>query len=242
MSKSAAWFALCSLLVLALAAGGIAAFLLLAEDEGLATARETGGDDGFRAFVPKLQLALDNKDIQFIAERMETTHVVCTAQDLSGNTGGPQCDVAGTSYDGFPVAYWRSEGAILPALTVLGQLGTLFDSEQPAARDDFGEGRARVYALDLSPGKSHAIVTAMVAPLGDFGAGGPIRIAIGTAWSFSDGQWRFTSMLQAYVSGEELLIPCQEAVDFLGGAWERYPDRAATGPGPDRCPFSTPVR
>ncbi len=242
MSKPAAFFALGSLLVLALAAAGIAAIVLFAGDQGPATAREVSGDAGFRAFVPKLQLALDGKDLEFIARRMETTPVVCKAADIHPGAGGAQCNFVGESYDGFPVGYWRSEGVILPALTVLGQLGTLLETEQPAASDDFGDGRARVYALDLSPGKSHAIVTAMIARPPDFGEGGPIRIAIGTAWSFSDGRWRFTSMLQAYVSGEELLIPCQEALDFLGGAWERYPDPAASGPGIDRCPLQTPAR
>lgn len=242
MTKPATFFALGSLLVLALTIGGIAAIVLLADDEGIATAREVSGDAGFRAFVPKLQLALDDNDIEFIARRMQTTPVVCAAADIPSAIGGAQCNFVGENYDGFPVAYWRSEGTILPALTVLGQLATLLETEQPGASDDFGDGRVRVYALDLSPGKSHAIVTAMIARPPDFGEGGPIRVAIGTAWSFSDGRWRFTSMLQAYVSGEELLIPCQEALDFLGGAWERYPDPAASGPGPERCPFQTPAR
>jgi hypothetical protein len=240
MRKPAAWFALGSLLVLTLAVAGITAIALLAGDEGRYGEPELSGDDEFRAFAAKLQLALDAKDLQFIAQRMETTHVVCTAQDVRGNTGGPQCDAEGTSYDGFPVAYWRSEGAIVPDSSVLHQLRTLFGTAQPAATDDFGDGRTRVYALDLPPGKSHAIITAIIVRPPDFGPGGPLRIAIGTAWSFSNGQWRFTSMLQAYSSAEEVLLPCQEVLAFLGGAWERYPGPAASDPATGRCPLPPP--
>ena len=235
MNRSAAAFTLATLVVLGLTAIAVAAFVVAADDEG--GRPEVAGEAGFRRFVPRLQQALDERDIEFLAKRMLITEVVCTAENFGpGSLGGPQCDFEGQSYDGFVVARWRSEGNIVPAFAVLGQLTTLFDTVQPAASDDFGDGKVRVYAIDLTPDKYHAIISALIERPPDFGGSGPLRIAIGTSWTFQNGRWRLPSILNAYVLAEEFLIPCNEALDFLGGTWERYPNPGATGPGQDRCP------
>lgn len=240
MSKSAPFVVLTTLVMLALATAAMAAFVVAADDER--GSPEATAEAGFRQFVPRLQQALDERDIEFLAKRMVTTKVVCTAENFGpGTLGGPQCDFEGQSYDGFAVARWRSEGNIVPAFAVLGQLVTVFDTVQSSASDDFGDGRARVYALDLTPDKYHAIITALIDRPPDFGGSGP-RIAIGTSWTFQDGRWRLPSILNAYVLAEEFLIPCNEALDFLGGTWERYPDPSAAGPGPERCPFENQQR
>jgi hypothetical protein len=233
MSRSAPFVALLSLVLLGLAAASVAAFVIAADD---AAPPEHGGQAGFRTFAATLQAALDRGDIEFFGRRMETTPVTCTAEDLQGGPGGPLCAAAGESFLGFPIGRWQSEGGIVPSPTVLGQLQTVFDTQLPGNADAFGPGNVRVYALDLAGDQQYAIITAIIERPPIFGPGDPLRIANATLWHFAHRQWRLSWDVDAYVSAEDFLAPCPEALDFLGGAWERYPDpEARGGPGAQAC-------
>jgi hypothetical protein len=234
MGRPGLLVALASLLTLAASAGGIAAFVLGA-DRSLP--RDQPGDDGFRRFAAQLQTALDRRDLAFLLDRMETIPVVCGPDDLRG-LGGPQCQREDERYDGFAIARWRSEGNIVPVTTVVQQLQRLLETQRPEAEDSFGAGGLQVYALDLTDGARHALLTALIDRPANFSGSGPLRVAVGTAWLFQDGRWAFTSLLNAYVAGEEFLIPCEPALEFLGGAWERFPDREAPAPEGADCPFA----
>lgn len=171
------------------------------------TLRERPGEDGFREFMPLLQDALHRRDVPFLMNRLKTKDVVCRAEDVPTNTGGPQCESVGQSYAGFPVSHWRSEGGIVPVSAVEAQFNTLFSSLTPSGSDGFGAGAARVYAVDIGQDRYNAIISAMIERPSGFSGTGPLRVAINTTWSFEGGRWLLNGILTAYVGAEDLLAP-----------------------------------
>ena len=182
---------------------------------------EAGGADGFRQFIPAFQDALDQGDGTFLRDRALTQAVVCTADDVApSGVGGPACEFEGQEFDGFGVAYWRSEGGIVPVEGAFSQFDTMFSTALPGQSDEFGDGAVRVYALNVGD-SFNAIVTAIVERPADFGDGGPLRAAVGTSWQFQGEAWMVTSTLVAFVLAEELLEPAG-VVQPLYPDWERY--------------------
>ncbi len=198
---------------------------------------EQPGDAGFRQFASDVQDALARQDVEFFLNRAQTTKVVCTAEDLQGGLGGPLCEFEGQTYDGFPIGRWRSEGNIVPVADALSQLEMLFENVLPSAEDGFGDGEVLVYALSLDGRRADAVITGLIERPASFAGSGPLRGVVVSSWSFERQRWTLTSVLGAFVLGEEFLIPCEAALQFLGGAWERYPDRTQQGLGEERCPF-----
>jgi len=186
-------------------------------DQGL----ELAGNDGFRRFVPLLQAALDRGDVAFLSDRLKTVDVVCGLEDVPTQLGGPQCDFEGQSYAGFEVGHWRSEGGVVPVSVVTSQFETLFATVQPSASDQFGDGAVRVYALNQQDDRQDAIIAAMIERPPNYAGSGPLRIALGTRWSFEGGRWMLTGTLSAYILAEDLLIPTEEGRPYYPN-WERY--------------------
>jgi hypothetical protein len=185
------------------------------------TAAELPGNDGFRRFVPVLQEALDRGDVSFLADRMKTIDVVCRVEDVPTQLGGPQCDFEGQAYAGFKTGTWRSEGGVGPASNTISQLEKLFTTVQPSASDQFGDGAVRVYALNQEEEQQDAIIAAMIERPANFAGSGPLRVALGTTWSFEEGRWMLTFILSAYVLAEDLLIPSEAGRPYYPN-WERY--------------------
>lgn len=182
---------------------------------------EASGADGFRQFIPTLQAALDDGDASFLRDRALTEPVVCTAANVApGGLGGPACDFDGQEFDGFTVAFWRSEGAIIPVENAFTDLDTMLTTALPAEGDDFGTGSVQVYALNVRD-SFNAIVTAIIERPADFGGEGPLRVSYGTTWSFEGDRWVVTMTLTAFVLGEELLDPSSEGGNLYPD-WERY--------------------
>ncbi len=105
----------------------------------------------------------------------------------------------------------------------------------PEANDDFGDGAVRIYALSMEETEATAIITALVERPVDFAGEGPLRVARVTSWAFDGEEWRFTFLLTAAVLAEEFLAPCAEALNFVTGTWERYPDPALPAVGETAC-------
>lgn len=184
---------------------------------------ETPGDEGFRDFIPLLEDALDLGDLVFLSNRALTEPVVCTAEDLApGGLGGPSCEFEGQSFDGFPIGFWRSEGAIVPVEEAFSEFDTVFSTSLPDESDDFGDGSVQVYALNVGEDAFDAIVTAIIERPEDFAGEGPLRVAIGTSWSFEEDSWMLTDSLAAFVLAEDLLTPVEEVTAGLYPNWERY--------------------
>lgn len=183
---------------------------------------EAPGAAGFRAFARVLNAAAASRDATFIQERLRTQSVVCEQDDVGAGPGGPLCDFEGQAYDGFPVAFWQSDGAIVPLADAMAEFSRAFVSFQPQAVDDFGDGNVRVYALNVEDGEFDALITMISSRPPDDGEGDPLRVVLGTSWEFLDGRWLMTDLLVAFGASEDLLEPSQDVLDELYPGWERY--------------------
>jgi hypothetical protein len=183
------------------------------------------GPDGFRAFATQIQAALDARAAAFFHDRVQLASGTCTEADVQGGIGAAPCTRAGGPWEGFPVGYWRSEGAYISADDASAWVDDLASKVVPGANDQFGGSALRVYAL--TPTANDAVITAIIQRPPDFGPGGPLRVVRVTKWSFDGTRWRLAGLLVVSVLAEEFLIPCPEALSYQGGEWERFPDRTA---------------
>ncbi|MBI4571675.1 MAG: hypothetical protein HY723_06955 [Chloroflexi bacterium] len=198
------------------------------------------GAEGYRAFASQVQAAADAEDAPFFTERVRLSDGICTEADVAGGIGAAPCDSVGEPWAAFPIGYWRSEGELVSAGDGVAAIASLWERELPGESDDFGGGATQVYALALLDDASEAgwtILTAIIERPPDFGEGDPIRVARVLLWQYDGERWRLRSLLVASVLAEEFLIPCNEALDYTGGSWERFPDPRAPRLSPDLCPF-----
>lgn len=182
---------------------------------------EQPGDAGFRAFAAELDAAVKTQPVDFLRERMQTTHIVCGPEDVPPGLGGPACESVGQEFDGFDVSAWRSEGATVPVETAVRGLDAFFSGTLPDESDAFGGGAPQVYALNVGGGRHDAIVTAIIERPAEIAGEGPLRVALNTSWAFEEGRWLLTGVMYAYVLGDELLIPAPEARGLFPN-WERF--------------------
>lgn len=185
-----------------------------------ATATSTGteqdGADGFRAFARQADAALKRGDAAFLANRMKTVDIICTAADVNPQgAGGPECKVAGERFKGFETATWRSEGAISPVENTVRQLEAALTSADPKASDAYGRGAPRVHSLNVEPGSYTIIFTAIVTQPWRSDTAGPFRAVFASSWQFGEGRWQMTRLLTAYVLAGELLTPGSEYTNRL---------------------------
>lgn len=184
------------------------------------TPTPTGGDVGFRTFAAQIDAAIRAGDIGFFRERMITVPVDCATAPDAGEIGGPVCPEPDARYDGFATGTWRSEGGIVPADSAATAFEHLFDEQLAGTSDEFGDGAAGVYALNVQTGDYKAAISALVARPADFAGDGPLRAALSTSWVFDDGEWRMEGpLIIAYVLAEDFLRPSPESGY---DAWERF--------------------
>ena len=198
---------------------------------------ETSGAAGFRDFAGEIQTAFETQDINFFLSRAVTEDIVCSPEDVhEGGIGGPTCEFEGQQFQGFLLGRWRSEGNTVPVEDAVGQVMRLVREGLPNERDDFGDGRPRVYAIMPDTDSASAVLTSLIERPDNFGEGGPLRVVVILSWSLADDQWAFTRLLISFVLAEEFLIPCEAAAPYVSETWERYPDPSAVGPDLE-CPI-----
>lgn len=178
--------------------------------------------ESFRAFAAEIDAAARASDVAFFMERLKTEPVVCTEEMVPPQMGGPACSVVGERFDGFLLTSWRSEGGLVPAPRIEEQLrDRFFGTALPEARDEFGGGVPRVYAINAFDGVYAALLTALIERPAGFAGSGPLRVSIHTAWEYDGTRWRMTQMMGAYVLGEEFLRP-DDVVRSYYPQWERF--------------------
>ncbi len=198
---------------------------------------ELGGPDGFREFAAQIQDALDESDVSFFRERLEPQSGVCSEDDVAGGLGSPPCTEVGEPWEAFPICGWRSECSLVLADEAMSQIADLMEAVLTGESDEFGDAAPAVYALAPVGDTGHAVLTAIIERPADFAGEGPLRSNVVLSWRFDDGRWRLTQSMVAAVLGEEFLIPCPEALNYLNGEWERYPDPNAPAGDPVDCPL-----
>lgn len=188
------------------------------------TPTEKDGAEGFRALARQLDASLKKGDATFLAERLKTVDIICTAADVNPQgAGGPTCKAAGERFKGFETATWRSEGAISPLENTVRQFETLFKTADANASDKFGSGAPRVHSLNLDPGNYTIVFTAIVNQPWRSNAPERVRVVYASSWWFGDGKWQMTRLLTAYVLGEELLTPGSEYTNRMKAREEFVP-------------------
>ncbi len=192
------------------------------------------GVPGFRAFAAQFQSALDKRDTHFLDERIKLTTGVCTTADIAGGIGAAPCSTVGAPWSGFLSGVWHSEGGYVP-FDGAAFLREFYDKALLAASDAFGDGGPRIYALSISDTKPATIITELQMRPSDFAGSGPLRVVYVLGWTSAQAGWKAQQLLSAAVLGEEFLLPCQDALDYLGGTWERFPDASARGPSTNQC-------
>ena len=177
-------------------------------------------DDDFRAFARDMDAQARMRDARFFRERMKTVRVDCSTAPDANQIGGPICETPDAMYDGFATGAWRSEGSIVPADAAAAAFQALFDAELPAENDEFGNGAAQVYALNVREGAYKAVITALVARPPDFAGEGPLRAVLSTSWVREGDRWMMEGpLIIAYVLAEDFLEPTSESGY---DAWERF--------------------
>jgi hypothetical protein len=195
--------------------------------EGPTPTAETLSAINFRNFAGEVQNGINSEGLDYITGRMDTEPVVCEAEDVGAGPGGPVCEFEGQEFDGFEVAFWQSEGAIVPEDDAVATFAEFFTGIRPDVEDDFGSGTPQVYALNIQddPAGEQAfdiIITAMIERPENFAGEGPLRVAVATSWGFVNGEWLVYRMLFAAVSSEDFLLPSEFVAEEIFPDWERF--------------------
>ncbi|GEM_PF-4540076 len=164
--------------------------------------------------------ALQRRDIDFFKQRAVTQPVTCRAEHVPPGLGGPDCKFVGQQFDGFLVAHWLFEGAIVPVEDALAQIERLWAESLPQERDQFGDGSPKVYAL----GPSAVILTALIQRPQNFAGSGPLRVSLVTHWEQDGNSWRFVRLLVAFVLAEDFLVHLKEMLYKSFGAGRNFRD------------------
>jgi hypothetical protein len=196
-----------------------------------ATGRSCSGRPGtlqtvaFRAFAAEIDLALQQRNLAFFRQQARTEHVVCTLENMPQLPGGPNCQTVGQQFDGFSVAGWRSEGGLLPIDEALQTIERLWLESVPNASDEFSGSAPSVYATGKQRSADEAVHTAVLTALitrpANFEGSGPLRFVLVTSWVQEGSDWRFVSLLVAFVGGDEFLRPDPVIENFVDD-WQRF--------------------
>jgi hypothetical protein len=192
---------------------------------GSAPSTAVESSEDFPAFAALLDAHLRDGEVDFLVDRMLTQHVLCTEADLDRQVGARyDCHDVGEEYDGFSYGAWATDGRpLLRRATVEEFLRQTFAGVRPDIRDNFGEGRFTVYAIDDGGSDGHrAVITGIVAAGGAL-RGQDLRTAISLQWRFEDGRWMLTRVFDfGVVFGSELLEPSSPIREATFPDWELF--------------------
>lgn len=184
-------------------------------------ATETSGEAGFRAFAKLLDSSLQS-DPRTLLDRLKGTPYTCKASDIPRQLGGPACDTAGQTFDGILSSSWRSSGGLAPVTLIRdGIARDFFAALEPAATDEFGNGRPRVYALSISGTTYRTAITGIIKRPASFAGTGPLRVTYVHVWTFESGRWVTYQQMSAFVLAEEFLKPGTADTQGAFPNWER---------------------
>ena len=177
--------------------------------EAATEAAEAGGIEGFRAFAPQIQAAVQSADADFFLDRAEISTTTCP------NEFEPRCDgqPEGATFDGIWLAYWRSEGSLLTVEQMRDELSGYLES--------LSTPELRALAFDSREGEgSHITGPTPVSYAVISGEGDPAETTRIIEFKFSEGEWRTRVLMVGGPLSEE---------DWLSGTctdcyeeWERW--------------------
>lgn len=187
---------------------------------------DEAGEAGFRSFARFLEAGLRAQGAAAVKARWKTTTVNCTAADVPVRLSDEApCAAAGVTYEAVLVSRWRSGGGPNPVENANRILDRASAGQQPGRSDRFGDGGLRVHALVVNPtarvGAFRTVTSAIVTSAAG-GSAEPSREAWVIDWTFVDGRWRATGLMEATTLVEELLQPAPGGGTHPLNGWEPY--------------------
>ena len=182
-------------------------------------ASEAGGIEGFRAFAPQIEEAVEVRDTRFFAERARTLGLDCPPQpnEVAACKDQPE----GTTVQVFE-ARSPFAGDIVTLTDYQAELKGWFEAARGDLSDEYGPGALTLYAIaSTNPDSSQetegdAIITAIIDSPGDLLPRREVRVF---GWNFTTSRWEF---------GWELLAALPGGAQYLSGEckncthWERW--------------------
>jgi hypothetical protein len=163
-----------------------------------AAVRDEAGFDGFRAFAPSIDTAVEAGDVDFFLARASPSTVTCPNEFEPMCVGQPD----GSTVDGVWQLFWQSEGYLLtPDGLETALSGLLSASPEPA-----------LLAIAGDDSEGIAGGPASFAVVGPPGSDQALRVL---EFAFADGEWQLKAIIDvpAGASGEWLSGDCMDCYD-----------------------------
>jgi hypothetical protein len=174
---------------------------------------------GFKAALQKFNGEISSGTVDPLVARLKVTDYTCKASDLQPGLGQPECATAGEVIRGFQSSSWRSEGGMRKVESIVTNLKERQTGFDPTKSDKYGTGSFRVYAFDAS--KSMAVLTVTSKCLPQFQCSDFQRLTWVAQFEFVNGRWMVSSLMSAFVLGEDFLDPSAEGKQRMPG-WEKF--------------------
>jgi hypothetical protein len=192
-------------------------------------------EEEFFAFATALDANIQAGDLRQLLGSFQTEHVVCP-EDIKAprGIGGPDCRYPRQEFEGILVTP-GFEGVVVPVEDVTDLLTALKAGERPDARDTFGDGRFRVYAILYNPAITRdrrpfgvrygMVVTAIV----ESETHSSDRVAYVLNWSAEPGGWRIINVVYKVLgftdtlSPEAVLSKTRAEANYPGATWTQLP-------------------
>ena len=184
---------------------------------------EANNMPGFIAALQQLNKDLASGRVDALVSRMKVIGYTCTAADVAGGLGTAEgCTSAGQQLRAFQTSSWRSEGGLRPVEAIVANLQGYQANFDTSKSDQYGAGTFRVYAYDPTNTTAVITVTSKCLPQFQCPAAGFQRLVWVPAFEYIEGRWKISSLMYAFVLGEEFLDPPSAEVRQRMPQWTEF--------------------
>lgn len=174
---------------------------------------------GFKAALQNFNREISSGTVDPLVARLKVTDYTCKASDLGPGSGAAECKAAGEVIRAFQSSAWKSEGGLAKVESVAGALKQREAGFDTTKSDKYGTGTFRVHAFDAS--KNMAVLTVTSKCLPQFSCTEFQRLTWVAQFEFVNGRWMVSSLMSAFVLGEDFLDPSPEGKQRMPG-WEKF--------------------
>lgn len=174
---------------------------------------------GFKAALQAFNKEISAGTVDPIIARLNVKEYTCTEADTKPGLGQPECSTAAEKIRAILVSGWKSEGGLRKVEGVVANLKERQAGFDTAQSDKYGPGTFRVYAYD--PTKNIAVLTVTSKCLPQYNCSTFQRLTWVAQFEFVDGRWKISSLMTAFVLGEDFLEPSAEGKQRMPG-WEKF--------------------
>jgi hypothetical protein len=180
---------------------------------------EANSAAGFKAALQNFNREISSGTVDPLVARLKAIDYTCRASDLGPGSGAAECKSVGETIRAFQTSAWKSEGGLAKVESVVGALKVREAAFDTTKSDRYGNGAFRVYAFDAS--KNMAVLTVTSKCLPQFQCSDFQRLTWVAQFEFVNGRWMVSSLMSAFVLGEDFLDPSPEGKQRMPG-WEKF--------------------